>query len=62
MVGLNGVIGANAIMNVPLRTETGKDPELNDKPGKLKARKKFAITISTVSYLKNFVHFQNLKK
>ena len=61
VVGLNGEIGAIAIMNVPLRTETGKDPELNDKPGKLKARKKFAITISTVSYLKYDVYFKTKK-
>ena len=62
MFGLHGEIGANAIMNVPLRTELGKDPELTETPDLLKARKKFAITISTVSYLQRFVHFQNKRK
>ena len=42
VAGLNGETGVNAIMNVPLRTETGKDPELNDKPEKQKSRNKFA--------------------
>ena len=62
MVGLNGKIGANVIMNVPLRMVTGKDPELTEIPEKLRGKKKFAIMISNVSFLKRIVHFQNDKK